>query len=83
MIGDGLPCCFTYFLMLNFVSRFVRIYLGFRADGAHLPTPPPIPDAIARSLAYIKSVQPQQTGYNQNPFSQNQGAYNKFGRYNK
>ncbi|XP_067000873.2 endocuticle structural glycoprotein SgAbd-2 [Anabrus simplex] len=25
---------------------------GFRAEGAHLPTPPPIPEAIARSLAF-------------------------------
>ncbi|XP_018334183.1 endocuticle structural glycoprotein SgAbd-2-like [Agrilus planipennis] len=25
---------------------------GFRAEGAHLPTPPPIPEAIQRSLAY-------------------------------
>jgi hypothetical protein len=23
---------------------------GFRAEGAHLPTPPPIPEAIARAL---------------------------------
>ncbi|XP_057666408.1 endocuticle structural glycoprotein ABD-4-like [Diorhabda carinulata] len=25
---------------------------GFQAQGAHLPTPPPIPDAILRSLEY-------------------------------
>lgn len=25
---------------------------GFRASGDHLPTPPPIPDAILRSLQY-------------------------------
>lgn len=25
---------------------------GFHAEGAHLPTPPPIPEAIAKSLAY-------------------------------
>lgn len=29
---------------------------GFRAEGAHLPTPPPIPEAIARSLEYIARV---------------------------
>lgn len=29
---------------------------GFRAEGAHLPTPPPIPDAIAKSLEYIARV---------------------------
>ena len=28
---------------------------GFQAQGAHLPTPPPIPEAIARSL----NLQPQ------------------------
>lgn len=53
---------------------------GFRAEGAHLPTPPPIPEAIAKSLQYIRSVQPQPIGYNQNQFNQNQqGAYTKFG----
>ena len=25
---------------------------GFHAEGAHLPTPPPIPEAIAKALAY-------------------------------
>ncbi|KAF4523919.1 hypothetical protein B566_EDAN012270 [Ephemera danica] len=34
---------------------------GFRAEGAHLPTPPPIPPAIAASLQTIKQSQ----GYNQ------------------
>lgn len=27
---------------------------GFQPQGAHLPTPPPIPDAILRSLEYIR-----------------------------
>lgn len=26
---------------------------GYRPEGAHLPTPPPIPPAIARALAYL------------------------------
>lgn len=26
---------------------------GYRPSGAHLPTPPPIPPAIARALAYL------------------------------
>ncbi|KAF4523920.1 hypothetical protein B566_EDAN012272 [Ephemera danica] len=26
---------------------------GFRAEGAHLPTPPPVPEAIARALQFI------------------------------
>ncbi|PSN37144.1 Endocuticle structural glycoprotein SgAbd-2 [Blattella germanica] len=33
---------------------------GFRAEGAHLPTPPPIPEAIARSLNL--QTQPQRPG---------------------
>ncbi|XP_021932415.1 endocuticle structural glycoprotein SgAbd-2-like [Zootermopsis nevadensis] len=35
---------------------------GFRAEGAHLPTPPPIPEAIARSLNLQQ--QPQRPGPN-------------------
>ncbi|BES99568.1 Insect cuticle protein [Nesidiocoris tenuis] len=31
---------------------------GFHIEGAHLPTPPPIPDAIARSLEYLRSLPP-------------------------
>lgn len=27
---------------------------GFQAYGAHLPTPPPVPDAILRALKYIE-----------------------------
>ncbi|KAF4520083.1 hypothetical protein B566_EDAN014188 [Ephemera danica] len=35
---------------------------GFRAEGAHLPTPPPMPEAIQRALDFIASQpkQPQQ-----------------------
>jgi hypothetical protein len=33
---------------------------GFRAEGAHLPTPPPIPEAIARALNLQQ--QPQHPG---------------------
>jgi hypothetical protein len=35
---------------------------GFRAEGAHLPTPPPIPEAIARALNLQQ--QPQRPGPN-------------------
>lgn len=32
---------------------------GFQPQGAHLPTPPPIPDAIQRALAYLATLPPQ------------------------
>nr|WKB18033.1 larval cuticle protein 17 [Hyphantria cunea] len=31
---------------------------GFKPQGSHLPVPPPIPEAIARSLAYIAAHPP-------------------------
>ncbi|XP_063536168.1 larval cuticle protein LCP-17-like [Cydia strobilella] len=31
---------------------------GFNAQGPHLPTPPPVPEAIARALAYIAAHPP-------------------------
>ncbi|XP_045446479.1 endocuticle structural glycoprotein SgAbd-2-like [Melitaea cinxia] len=46
---EGVPISLTYVADEN----------GFRAEGAHLPTPPPIPEAILRSLQTIAS-QPQQ-----------------------
>lgn len=49
---------------------------GFRAEGAHLPTPPPVPAEIQKSLELIarQPVQPAQSQYSnrQTPFpSQN------------
>ncbi|CAH0769289.1 unnamed protein product [Bemisia tabaci] len=35
---------------------------GFEPQGAHLPTPPPVPEAIAKALAYIASQPPQPEG---------------------
>lgn len=29
---------------------------GYQPQGAHLPTPPPIPEAIQRALEYLKSL---------------------------
>ncbi|XP_062551912.1 endocuticle structural glycoprotein SgAbd-2-like [Armigeres subalbatus] len=55
---------------------------GFRAEGAHLPTPPPIPEAIQKSLALIAATQPVSQkfsqAYSQQPFGTNQN-YNRFG----
>lgn len=31
---------------------------GFQASGSHIPTPPPIPDAIVRALEYIAANPP-------------------------
>ncbi|XP_039294333.1 endocuticle structural glycoprotein ABD-4-like isoform X2 [Nilaparvata lugens] len=45
---DGTPIQVTY----------VADETGFHAEGAHLPTPPPIPEAIAKSLEYLRSLPP-------------------------
>lgn len=33
---------------------------GYQPQGSHLPTPPPIPEAIVRALEYIAAHPPQQ-----------------------
>uniref|UniRef100_A0A182YDM8 Uncharacterized protein n=1 Tax=Anopheles stephensi TaxID=30069 RepID=A0A182YDM8_ANOST len=52
----------TFPLMVNF--RFPSVSQGFRAEGAHLPTPPPIPEAIQKSLALIAQTQPVSPQFN-------------------
>ncbi|XP_044731287.1 endocuticle structural glycoprotein SgAbd-2-like [Chrysoperla carnea] len=50
---------------------------GFRAEGAHLPTPPPTPPEILKALQYIES-QPQQPQQNQQQNRYNQNQFQRF-----